>query len=321
MVFAIGDDVVRPATDAERPGGAIHELDAAVLPPLTDAHVHLGLAVLPEPRAGSVARALDLGGDPDALAARSAHARETASATEIRFAGAFLTVPEGYPTDRAWAPASASVAVTTPEEAIAAVRTQHAAGAHAIKIALNATAGPVLSDALLETIAHETHRRGLPLVAHAEGAGQAERAHRHGVDVLAHTPWTHRLDDDTVRQMATSMTWISTLDMHRRAGSEDDLTIALDNLARFTRHGGTIAYGTDAGNDLDTVMIHPFELDALTSVGLSAADVVDALSAPSLLPRWGATVSLAPEKPTDQNTAWLSRTTPAHASHLKERLR
>ncbi|WP_300267433.1 amidohydrolase [Microbacterium sp.] len=321
MVYAISDERVRPATETEHADQPIYELDAAVLPPLTDAHAHLGLARLPDSGPGSVARVLDLGGAPRVVATLAADAREAACATELHFVGAFLTAPGGYPSDRSWAPASASIPLATPDEAVAAVRGQHAVGAKAIKVTANSMAGPVLSDALLQTIADETHRRGLRLIAHAEGEGQAERAHRHGVDVFAHTPWTHRLDDDTVQQMAANMTWISTLGMHSRGGAEHDLTVALDNLTRFVQHGGTVVYGTDAGNGLDTVMIHQPELDALTDAGVSPADLVHALTAPSLLPRWGATVSLAPSDLSDHNAAWLAHTTPVHASHLKERLR
>ena len=54
----------------------------------------------------------------------------------------------------------------------------------------------------------------LPVTAHAQGAGQVERALGAGVDELAHTPWIRRLSDDVDRAAAARLRIVSTLDIH-----------------------------------------------------------------------------------------------------------
>ena len=63
-------------------------------------------------------------------------------------------------------------------------------GATAIKVSLNAEAGPTPSDAELMAVCDAAHGLDLPVTAHAQGAGQVARALGAGVDELAHTPWT-----------------------------------------------------------------------------------------------------------------------------------
>ncbi|GAB3398364.1 hypothetical protein GCM10027515_03490 [Schumannella luteola] len=307
VLFAVGADRIHPASvvdlaRAEAAGidpAAAPRLRAAVLPPITDAHVHVGLTELADRPSGSLARVLDLGWDPAQIVARAA-AADAASGftrTEVRFAGAFLTAPGGYPSTRGWAPPGSVVGVAAPVEADAVVATQVALGADVIKVTLNADAGPVHDDATLEAIVAAARRRRRPVIAHVEGVGQAERAGRAGVSALAHAPFTERLDDALLAWMAgAGLRWIATLDIHERGrgAGTDALDTALDNTRRFVAAGGTVVYGTDAGNDLGHGELEPRELKLLGSAGLSAVALLDALDSRGLLPTWGATVSLLP---------------------------
>ncbi|WP_174776553.1 MULTISPECIES: amidohydrolase [unclassified Cryobacterium] len=290
---------------------------ATVLPGFLDAHVHLAL-IDPAPlTAGGIARVLDLGGwtpsgpespgsresgepqepqgspsspvpvefDPRASrtrpqAANSAEGR--AGLPEAVFAGQFLAAPGGYPSGRSWAPAGSIRFVARTTDAAVVVDAQLALGASVIKVTLNSAAGPVLSDGLLSAIVARAHEHEMPVAAHAEGAGQALRAFRGGVDALAHTPFTERLDDALLAAMAGRMTWISTLDIHGYGEPDDDFDRAVDNLRRFHRAGGQVLYGTDLGNGPLPVGLNRREIDALLAAGLTGDDVIRALTAEHL---------------------------------------
>ncbi len=234
---------------------------------------------------------LDLGWAPAALPGLIDAARGAHRGLDVRFAGAFHTAVGGYPSDRAWAPAGAVAQLADAGEAARSIRAQAAAGASAIKVTLNREAGPVPDEALLAAIVAEAREAGLPLVAHVQGDGQARRALAAGVDVLAHTPWTERLDDDLIAAAAARQTWISTLAMHGRAGDDLAFARATDNLARFAAAGGAVAYGTDLGNGIERFDLDAQELAALRQAGVEGSALVDALLAEWLLPA-GPTLSV-----------------------------
>jgi imidazolonepropionase-like amidohydrolase len=262
----------------------IARIDGALLPPLTDAHVHLGLCEAARDEPTALGRVLDLGWAPSELPALIDAVEAAHRGIDARFAGPFHTAVGGYPSDRAWAPPGAVAELATPAEAVRSVRAQAQTGAAAIKVALSSDDGPVPGDDVLGAIVAEAHGAGLPVVAHARGAGQVERALAAGVDVLAHAPWTERLDDAVIREAATRQTWISTLAMHERDGDERALARAIDNLARFAVAGGAVAYGTDLGNGLDRFDLDPAEVAALRRAGIDGTALVDALLAERLLP-------------------------------------
>jgi hypothetical protein len=263
-------------------------LAGVLLPGFRDAHTHLSLVDAGALRRGGLAAVDDLGGDPAvlaALAARAAGSARDASADhdsprlpEIRFAGAFLTAPRGYPCDRSWAPPGSVEEVAGPEQAVTAVDRQVAAGATFLKVALHAGAGPVPGDATLRALVGRAHERGRTVVAHTEGAGQAERALRAGVDRLAHAPFSERLPDDLVAAMARRQTWISTLDIHGWGEASDQHVVALDNLARFAAAGGRVVYGTDQGNGPLPAGVDERELVALLTAGLWVDGLLRALT-------------------------------------------
>lgn len=234
----------------------------------TDHHVHLQLVDGARLASSRLGRVLDLGADPTAIA-RIADAGEVT----ISYAGAFLTPPGGYPSDRDWAPPGSVREVDSLADAAAAVSAMKAAGASVIKVASNRAAGPVFSDELIAGIVRAADELGLPVVVHAEGPGEAQRMPALGVRALAHAPFTERLSDDEVARQAGRIAWISTLGIHEGEARE----IALDNVRRFHAHGGTVRYGTDMGNGDSPVDLNPAEIAALREAGIRGAALIRAL--------------------------------------------
>ncbi|WP_455905464.1 hydrolase [Microbacterium sp.] len=246
-------------------------LDGVIVGGFTDHHVHLQLVDHALLHDSTLGRVIDLGGNPAAVAALSEGA---ARFVAVEFAGAFLTPVGGYPSDRDWAPAGSFREIADTAAATAAVAEMADAGASCIKVANNSTAGPVFSDLLFRAIVEAAAARGLPVVAHAEGVGEAQRAARLGAARLAHAPFTERLDDAEVAAQAASVSWISTLAIHEG----DTHATAVDNVRRFRAAGGTVLYGTDMGNGPMPVGLNPAELAALRDAGLDGIDLLRALA-------------------------------------------
>ena len=251
-------------------------LDGLIVGGFTDHHVHLQLVDHALLHDSTLGRVIDLGGNPAAVAALSEGA---ARFVAVEFAGAFLTSVGGYPSDRDWAPAGSFREIADTAAATAAVAEMADAGASCIKVANNSTAGPVFSDLLFRVIVEAAAARGLPVVAHAEGVGEAQRAARLGAARLAHAPFTERLDDAEVAAQAASVSWISTLAIHEG----DTHATAVDNVRRFHAAGGTVLYGTDMGNGPMPVGLNPSELTALRDAGLDGIDLLRALAPQNLL--------------------------------------
>ncbi|MEV7608416.1 hydrolase [Microbacterium sp. NPDC089320] len=266
------------------PAADLPRLDGVIIGGFTDHHVHLQLVDHLLLQESTLGRVVDLGATPSVVAALSAKLGEARNASAdppphaviVDFAGAFLTPVGGYPSDRDWAPAGSFREIASAEAAHAAVTEMADAGASCIKVASNATAGPVFDDALFRAIVAAASARGLPVVAHAEGAGQAQRAARLGAARLAHAPFSERLDDDEIDVQAASVAWVSTLSIHD-AGSEER-SIAVDNVRRFRSAGGTVLYGTDMGNGPTPVGLNPAELAALRDAGMEGVDLLRAFA-------------------------------------------
>ena len=308
-VFEAGADGIRLVTDAGvRPTA---HLPGTVLPGFVDAHVHLGLVDATALSAGGIAAVDDLGWVPDVARTWPG----SPGWPEVRFAGAFLTAPGGYPTGRRWAPAASVEEITSPSQAPAAIDRQLAAGASFIKVTLNSDVGPVLDDATLHALVGHAHARGTTVTAHAQGSGQAARAFDAGVDRLAHAPWTERLDDALLKAMTPAQSWVSTLDIHGWGDYGEDFAVAADNVRRFHALGGTVVYGTDLGNGPLPLGINERELRAFAAVGIDGDDVVRALVAPE----FGAGLSYLPgERPTD-TAGWLATASVIRTAELRER--
>ncbi|WP_314649543.1 amidohydrolase family protein [uncultured Microbacterium sp.] len=287
------------------PDDSLPRLDGLITAGFTDHHVHLQLVDVAPLARSVLGRVVDLGANPTVvarLAARhnSGHAvdagepiRAAAVATPgpsavgpevvlqvaddgptIEYAGAFLTAPGGYPSDREWAPDGSVREVIDAAQAAAAVDEMADAGAHTIKVASNTVAGPVFGDALIRAIVDLAAARGLPVVAHAEGPGEAQRLAGLGVASLAHAPFTERLDDAEVVRQAASVAWISTLAIHDRPTRD----VVIDNVRRFHAAGGTVRYGTDMGNGPTPAGLNPAEIGALREAGVTGAALLRALA-------------------------------------------
>lgn len=241
-----------------------------------DHHVHLGLVDASELAGSEITGVVDLGWDPSVVGLADA---ARGSGLRVDVAGRFLTAPDGYPSDRAWAPQGSVGFVADPSEAETVVAAQRELGASGIKLVLNRDDGPVPDLATLEAVVRAAD--GLPVVAHCQGAGMVELALAAGVGVLAHTPWTHRLDDAVIEECARAgQRWISTLDIHGYGERTPEQARAVDNVGRFHRAGGTVLYGTDLGNGPLPLGLNQRELDLLGEAGLTDDDVTAALTDP-----------------------------------------
>ena len=269
------DGGIKPVPAELAPAGT-RRFPGTLLPGLVDAHVHSALVDLATVRAGGIAAVWDLGGVPAVVQDLAARAGSL-GLPRIRYAGPFLIAPGGYPSDRSWAPAGSWREIGSPADAGAAVAEARSAGAGLIKVTAH-TGGPQLPEPTLRALVGAARTAGLPVVMHAEGPGTVAAAYAAGVDILAHTPWTERIDDTLLRACATRMRWISTLDIHGWGGPDPAREIAVDNLRRFAAHGGAVRYGTDLGNGPLPPGVNPREVRALQSAGLSPDRILESMT-------------------------------------------
>nr|WP_274636833.1 hypothetical protein [Microbacterium bovistercoris] len=291
--------------------------DGVALAPLIDHHLHLHLVDEHALPAHGIAGAVDLGGDPAYFARRPKH-----GIPQVEYAGAFMTVPGGYPSFRSWAPAqivhivtSASAAPGVSGGARTSVDEMADAGASVIKVALHSTEGPVFDAHTLQVLVAAAHDRGLPVVAHVEGDGMTRLASDAGVDVLAHAPFTERVDEDLVAAaVAAGQRWISTLAIH------DDPQLAIDNTAAFAASGGRVLYGTDLGNGDRPAGLVPAELRCLHRAGIRGPALIGALTDPwprAAFDRGVATFVTGPAPDAEAGIpAWLGGATVVPAEEL-----
>jgi imidazolonepropionase-like amidohydrolase len=261
-------------------------VDGFVIPGVVDRHVHIGLSDPGAVVAAGVTAVRDLGWPPDVVFSL-ADASESPSFNGplIRAVGPMITCRGGYPTRSAWAPPGTGREVDGPDDAARATRESlDRSGIPVVKVALNAEAGPTLSDEELLAVCDTAHQSNASVTAHCQGKGQVERALGAGVDELAHCPWTDRLSDETVQALARRVRIVSTLDIHSYGKETPELRTATDNLSRFIQAGGRVVYGTDLGNGPLPVGIHPGEALHLHRAGLSAEQVLEALTFRPLAP-------------------------------------
>lgn len=251
--------------------------DWFLLPGIVDHHVHIGLS---DPRAvlrGGVTAVRDLGWPPEDVFPLADISQATDwDGPAIAAAGPMITARAGYPTRSGWAPPGTGLEVEGPEEAAAAVGRIAAQDPAVIKVALNAEAGPTLTDSELLAVCVAAHGRGLAVTAHVQGRGQAERALGAGVDELAHCPWAERLGDEVVQALARITAVVSTLDIH--AGDPRALGTAIDNLRRFAAAGGRVRYGTDLGNGPIPPGVHLGEVRHVAEAGLETAAILRSMT-------------------------------------------
>lgn len=253
-------------------------LDGVVLPGLVDHHVHTEQIDVGVLGTGGIAGVRDLGSSPETVFDLVRRSQLSVDLPTVTAVGPILTAPTGYPSDRDWARGGTYRTIADAGAARSAVRELAGMGAVAIKIALHTGAPATLSDEIVHAIVTTAHVCGLALIAHAEGAGEPERAQQAGVDELAHTPWTHRLDERSIRACAATMAWNSTVDIHGWGTDTTERRIAMDNLRRFRNAGGHIRYGTDLGNGPLPEGVNERELAALCDAGCTPPQVLAAIA-------------------------------------------
>ena len=244
-------------------------------PAFADHHVHLGLVDPSDLPASGIGRVVDLGWSDEVVGLA------TSAAVATSYAGRFVTAPGGYPGASRWAPPRCTSEVAEPREAAGAVAHQVALGASVVKVTLNRDAGPVPDGATLRAVVEAAADAGLPVVAHCQGPGMVELGLAGGIAAVAHTPWTHRLDDEVVAEaVEAGQAWVSTLDIHGYGTPSADQDRAVDNVARFHAAGGRVLYGTDLGNGPLPPTLNLREIGLLADAGLSDDDLLAALTDP-----------------------------------------
>lgn len=271
----VGSARLAPGADDEL------EVDGFLMPGAADRHVHIGLADPGAVLLGGVTAVRDLAWPPDVIfPLADASELPTFSGPVIRAAGPMLTAPGGYPTADRWAPPGTGLQIRGAEEAATAVEVLADRGAAAIKVSMNAEAGPTPTDGELAAIVQAAGERGLPVTAHVQGVGQAERALGAGVNEFAHCPWSERLSESVLEAAAKAVRIVSTLDIWSFGNVTPELRTAADNMARFRAAGGTVVYGTDLGNGAIPPGIDVREVLLLReTVGMTADEILEALVA------------------------------------------
>ncbi len=279
-------------------------IDGFLMPAAADRHVHVELSSPAAVLERGVTAVRDLGWPADRIFPLADLSEVPSFAGPlVRAAGPILTAPGGYPTRAGWAPDGTGRPVDAPEQAVATVKELVALGATAIKVSLNAEAGPTPSDAALMAIVETAHARTVPVTTHAQGAGQVERALGAGVDELAHAPWTP-LSEATIAGCAQRLRVVSTLDILSYGRDTPELRTALDNLRRFHAAGGTVIYGTDLGNGAIPPGIHTEELRLLHAAGLEPEEVLEAMTRAPLEPDAPADLIVLARDPLEDLTAF-----------------
>lgn len=261
-----------PSSTVASDGPEVEVAGATLIPGFIDAHVHIGFVSPRDVLWGGVTTVRDLAWPPDEI--WPLVDRSTAADFEgpsIIAAGQMLTTPGGYPTRAAWAPPGTGYEVASPLDAPKAVDRQLVQGASIVKIALNPPAGPTLGAAELSAIVTAAHDRGARVTGHIHGLDELLKALDAGVDELAHMLMSNEVIPDEVisRLVEQDVTIVPTL-----AVRVDDLSVAIENTARFLVAGGRIVYGTDLGNEGPKPGIDRREIDALHAAGMSLMDII-----------------------------------------------
>lgn len=299
-------------------GDADEELvvDGFLLPAVADRHVHIELSDPASVLRGGVTAVRDLAWPPERIfPLADASEMPSYNGPLIRAAGPMLTGHGGYPMKAEWAPAGTGRELAGPDDAVTAVADLAARGAAAVKVSLNVDAGPTPTDPELMAICDEAHRHDLPVTAHAQGAGQVERALGAGVDELAHTPWI-RLSDEVIESCAARMRIVSTLDIHSYGLDTPEIRTAIDNLRRFHAAGGMVIYGTDLGNGPIPAGIHTREVLLLRDAELEPEEILQAMVRAPLDPDAPADLIALGRSPLDDPTAFDDLRLVIRAGHV-----
>lgn len=185
------------------------------------------------------------------------------------FSGPILTVPRGYPsTTRSGADMAETV--SGPRAAENAVARLAAKGARLVKVAYEpgeivGRKWPVPSVAWMKAVVAAAHGRLLQVTIHVTNADGVRAAIAAGVDELAHVPCVEFIPK-LMRELARRrIPVVSTLHVEQTLNCK----YGVDNARAFVGAGGTLLYGTDAGNPEIPIGVDYEELALLRLAGLS----------------------------------------------------
>ena len=117
VVVELSETGMRLVPPDEVPERVRTRIGGVLMPPITDAHVHLGLTDASRREPTALGRVLDLGWAPEALPGLAGAARAAHRGLDVRVAGPFHAAVGGYPSDRAWAPPGAVVQLADADDA------------------------------------------------------------------------------------------------------------------------------------------------------------------------------------------------------------
>lgn len=259
------------APDAEE----MVEIDGFLMPTAADRHVHVGALDTGVLLARGVTAVRDMGWPADEIFPLSdASEGPSFNGPLIRVGGPMIVAVGAEPPPERWAPAGSVLAVETPEDVAAVVETLVGRGAAHVKVSLDSSHGPTVSDAILTAITASAESAGIPVSAVCCGPGEVDRALGAGVTELASAPWDERLSDSLLGALAVGVRIVSTLDVRSFGSDTSDVRVALDNLRRFIEFGGTVVYGTDQGASEAPTGINERELLLLMETGMGSEDVL-----------------------------------------------
>ncbi|MDI5975702.1 amidohydrolase family protein [Amycolatopsis magusensis] len=226
-VLIEGGSIVGITGVAPSDASVVDAAGATLLPGLIDSHVHTSEEGLRDALLFGVTTELEMQGGFDAEGRKAIAGRDDLA--DVRSAGFGLTAPGGHPSelvpedgppgDGADGPPEgesganpAASEVTTPEEAVRAVRTRVDGGSDFIKFmiedghVLGAPDLPMMSDATVRAGVLETRRLGKLAVAHTLTVAATEQALAAGMNGLAHLfidrPHTREIVEAVVRSGA-----------------------------------------------------------------------------------------------------------------------
>jgi imidazolonepropionase-like amidohydrolase len=205
-VLIEGSSIVGITDAVPSRASTIDAAGATLLPGLIDAHVHTSVDGLRNALLFGVTTELEMQGDFTAAGRKAIAGRDDLA--DVRSAGFGLTAPGGHPSElvpdgppgegvgEPPEPGSganpAESEVTTPEQAVAAVRKRVDGGSDYIKImiedgrVLGAPNLPMMSGATVKAAVREAQRLGKLAVAHALTVEATEQALEAGMDGLSH---------------------------------------------------------------------------------------------------------------------------------------
>jgi imidazolonepropionase-like amidohydrolase len=291
-ILISGEKIAYAGAHSKTPAyGAQQNIDGLglfVLPGLIDLHVH-GLVdetTLFSFLQNGVTSIRDLASDVfDALAWKAREQSGLIASPRIFVSGPVLTCHNGYP-ENVWGP-RISAPVQGRYQSQEKVKKLAGMGMDVIKLGMEHELGPCLSEIEVSAIVNAARLLSKKVTAHITNEEDFEVCVKSGVDEVAHIPSRPVSDDLWKEAVKRKIKIIPTL--HAQAGWAEEWKRRADhpfgqycqhgfraghhqcqkNLERFLGFGGSVAYGTDAGNPHMPFGISVKEWKDLQSVGLT----------------------------------------------------